>query len=150
MNDDLRHALRSLARTPGFTLLVSLMLAVGIGSAAAVFSLVNAVYFRPLPFHSTGPLAVIELFDRRSLCLHQCRAALTVNDLDGWTETLSAFDAVAVMTTYRGIVNGPDGLVIGQGAAVSANFMSLLGLRPMHGRLLDAPTIVPVRRMWWC
>lgn len=156
MKDDLSQALRALARTPGFSLLATVILAVGIGSGAAVFSLVNAVYLRPLPFHSTGALAVIELFDQRRLCLHECRAELTPNDVRDWAASLPALDALAAVTQYRATIADPEELVIGQGAAISPNLLSLLGLRPMLGRLLDesddrpgAPNVVILSHAFW-
>jgi putative ABC transport system permease protein len=132
------------------------MLVVGIGSGATVFSLINAVYFRPLPFRSTRALAVIDFFDRRRLCLHECRAELTVSDLENWTGSLPALDALALVAEYRAAIADPQEFVIGQGAAVSANLLSLLGLRPMIGRLLDAgddrlnaPNVVVLSYAFW-
>jgi putative ABC transport system permease protein len=138
MKTDFRHALRALARTPGFTLLATVSLAVGIGASTAVFSLVNAVYYRPLPFHPSGALVAMELFDGRKLCRHECRAELTAAELNDWTESLGAIDALAEIEQYRAVIVDRAGTAIGQGAAVSANFLSLLGVRPLLGRPFDA------------
>lgn len=138
MRDEVLHAIRSLARSPGFSLLAIGSLALGIGATTAVFSLLNAVYFRPLPFHPSGELAVIELFDDRTDCRAVCKGTMTARELGGWTESLQAIDALAALSPYRAVVSDHTGAAIGQGAAVSTNLMPLLGVRPDVGRLFDS------------
>jgi len=56
LRSDIRHALRGLARTPGFTLLSTLTIGLGLGATAAVFSVVNGVLLRPLPYEEPEEL----------------------------------------------------------------------------------------------
>ena len=56
---ELRTAVRSLARSPGFTIVAVLTLAVGIGANAAIFSIINTVLLRPLPFPDSGRIALV-------------------------------------------------------------------------------------------
>ena len=56
---DLRYALRTLSKTPGFVAIVILTLALGIGANVAIFTLVNAILLRPLPFHDSDRLFAV-------------------------------------------------------------------------------------------
>jgi putative ABC transport system permease protein len=135
MRNDIFHAVRALRRTPAFTLLAIGSLAVGIGASTAVFSLVNAVYFRSLPFHPAGELVVIELFDKRE---GAWQAEMTPGELGDWATSLGALDVLAAIDFYPAIVSDRTGTTMGEGAAVSANFLPLLGVRPSLGRMLDS------------
>ena len=56
---DIRHSMRAIARQPGFTILVVIMLAIGIGANTAIFSFVNGVLLQPLPFPAADRLVVL-------------------------------------------------------------------------------------------
>lgn len=130
---DLRYAVRSLARTPGLTLLVLLTLALGTGAATAIFSAVNEVMLRPLAFRDPGRLVMLwESNEERGW--HQVHAA-AANALD-WRERVSAFEDVALVTETVNSVAA----FAGSGAMpltitrLSGNALSLLGAPIYLGR----------------
>src|SRR5215469_12884604 len=129
---DLRYAMRRLGRSPGFTFATALILAVGIGSTTAVFSLVNAVLLRPLPFPESDRLVWVIQQDHS--LPGNAAEALSYPDYFDWR---------AQNHTLEGLASYRDGTVTMQlkgeserleVETVSANFFAVLGARPMLGR----------------
>src|SRR5262245_57343216 len=113
MLNDFKYALRAFARTPGFTLVAGLTLALGIGATTAVFSVVNAVLLRPLPFTAADRLVV----SRGSLA--------DLRDLSG---AVGSFEAEAMWATnvYNLDVGGETNQVLG--GQISRELLPLLGV----------------------
>ncbi len=126
---DLRYGLRMLAKNPGFTAVAVLTLALGIGANTAIFSVVNGVLLRPLPYPEPDRLARIY---ERSAQFNEMSVSYP-NFLD-WERMNRSF---AGMAAYRGeSFNFAD---TGQpeyipGAMVTANFFSVLDVKPLQGR----------------
>jgi putative ABC transport system permease protein len=118
--NDTRYALRTLARTPGFTATAILTLALGIGVTTAMFSVVKAVVLDPLPYRDPARLVVsrLSLPDYRDVQ----RASRSFEQTAFWGTNLYSIDA-----------GGEDRQVLG--AVVSHELLSLLGIAPAAGRL---------------
>jgi predicted permease len=132
---DVSHGLRMLARKPGFTLLVVLTLALGIGANSAVFSVVNAVLFRPLPYRNPDRL-VIPWGHAPKLGFEE--VPLSPPNFQDWKRQSSKFEGFAAFTPRQ--VN-----LIGDGepeqlnaATVTTDLFSVLGVRPALGRAFVA------------
>jgi putative ABC transport system permease protein len=131
---DIRYALRALGKSRGFTLTASLTLAIGIGSAVATFSIVNAVLLRPLPLEQPDRLALIEA--QGATDHHTVGASWTkfqtLRDVNHTFGGVSAW--VGRNFTYN------DGVtpVKVPGARVSASFFDVLGVVPQLGRTFRA------------
>jgi putative ABC transport system permease protein len=133
---DVRHAFRGLHRNRGFTLLAASTLALGIGANTAMYSVVNAVILRPLPYESSDRLGLIWTDDARRGLHQEETAYLTIQD---WRERSHAFSSIAFFHTGRltriNEVNGERSRSIG--ALVSGNLFSVLGVAPLHGRVIS-------------
>src|SRR5215471_5052967 len=116
---DLRYAIRTFLRTPGFTIVTVLTLALGIGATTAMFSVVNAVLLRPLPY--TAP-------DR----LVTTRGSLA--DLRDLQASSQSFDGIAFWASnlYNLRVNADVQQVLA--GQVSGNLLPILGVQPLLGR----------------
>lgn len=131
---DLRHALRLMRRRPGFSAVVVLTLALGIGANTAIFSLINAVLLRPLPYRDPGRLAMLWT-DDQAHDDHEGRVAL-VNFRD-WKAQNHSFQDMTVFsgqTFMLGSDGSPERL---RSARVPANFFPLLGVEPILGRVFS-------------
>ncbi len=129
--------LRGLARTPGFTVVVAAVLAVGIGGTTTVFSLVNGVLLRPLPYADPDRLVVIWTESPKAGYSLPAASALDVRDYRERATTFEGFamGAAGENTGAMGILGGPGGaperLEISR---VSSDFFPLLGVTPLLGR----------------
>ncbi len=89
---DLRYAARTFRRAPGFLLLTTLTIGVGVGANAAIFSIVNAVLLRPLPFGRPGDLVLVTDSDRRT---RQSNGDATPANFLDWRSRQHGFTALA-------------------------------------------------------
>src|SRR5947208_8227096 len=127
---DLRFALRMLRKTPGFTVVVVLTLALGIGVNTAIFSIVNGVLLQPLPYPRPEQLVVVA---RTAPRFDHPVPVSGPNFLD-WRARARQFQFLAGFDGRRFTVmfgNEPENML---GAAVSPNFLSLLEAAPILGR----------------
>jgi putative ABC transport system permease protein len=126
---DVRFAFRTLAKSPGFTAVVVLTLALGIGANTAIFSVVNAVLLRPLPF-----LAPDQLMSVVSMRRGNVPDNASYPDFADWRAQNHVFSEMAAYTTDNFTLTGQGEALHIQGADVSADLFSLLGVKPILGR----------------
>lgn len=131
----LRQAVRALARSPLFTLVATLTLAVGIGANVAVWSVVDAILLEPLPFREPDRLVGV-WHDAPGLGWEKANQApalyYTYRDLTETFEEMGMWDTEGVALTGGG---DPERLL---GMRVTDGTLPLLGVRPLHGRLFSA------------
>ena len=127
---DAKFAARMLANNPGFTAVAVVTLALGIGANTAIFSVVNAVLLRPLPF--SEPDALVMLYETETQKGWTSHTVAPGNYRD-WSEQNSAFTAMAAFrnANYNLTANGEPTRVVG--GRVSAGFFPLLGVAPSLG-----------------
>jgi putative ABC transport system permease protein len=128
LGQDLSYALRSLRRAPGFTAMVVFTLALGIGANSAIFSVVDAVLLRPLPFADAG--RVVNLAWGGSGHLQ----ALSSVKFQYWHDQARAFDAMATWRSLPGRIDGGGEVLAVRALAVSPDFFPVLGYVPALGR----------------
>ncbi|HEY9284271.1 MAG TPA: ABC transporter permease [Pyrinomonadaceae bacterium] len=129
---DLRYAVRVLAKNPGFAAVAVLTLALGIGANSAIFSVVNAVLLRPLPYPDSERLVLIN-HNYRKLDM---KAAVSAPGYAYYREHARSFSAVAAVAGWNVNLTGdgePERL---QGMTVTPNLFPLLGAAAAHGRVL--------------
>ena len=135
---DLRFGARTLRRNPGFAVIAVLTLALGIGANAAIFSVVNAVLLRPLPWHE--PDRAVMIWSRWTAFDKTWVSSGEVNDYRRRTRTL---DSVATWNDGQANLTGdgdPERVAVG---AVSANTFPTLGAAPFIGRTFTEQEDVP-------
>jgi putative ABC transport system permease protein len=130
---DVRFAFRTLARSPGFTAVAVLTLALGIGANTAIFSVMNATLFQPLPYSRPNQLVVVWGTQPNGCCYHGEIPFSAPNFLDFEEqnkvfETMGTFDEASF--TLTGVAN-PEHVRAG---SVTAGFFKALGVQPALGR----------------
>src|SRR5436190_3081788 len=133
---DLRYALRMLAKQPAFTFVVIITFALGIGANTAVFSVLNAVLLRPLPFHEPQKLVALGEYDIREKADPGTEInSISYLDYVDWRDRSEVYERVAVYTnqSVSTLTDGNQATHV-QGEAVSADLFPLLGVQPALGR----------------
>jgi predicted permease len=130
---DLRFATRQMAKRPGFTAIILLTMALGIGANAAIFSVLDAVLLRPLPYSKPdGLIKVWTRFTRIGAPNDQnWISAPEFRDLQQLNHSFSDLAALSGGSFNLGIKGSPQRVV---GAAVTPNLFSMLGVQPQFGR----------------
>lgn len=128
---DLRQAVRWLQASPGFALTAIATLAVGIGASTAVFSMVNAVLLRPLPFPDAERLALVYGVKPQE---GDGLLPLSQPDFEDFRAANRSFDRLAVWAPGRSTITGRGPAELVQFALVSADLLAVLGVAPAHGR----------------
>ena len=127
---DVKFALRQLRRSPGFTTVALLTLALGIGANTAIFSVVNSVLLRPLPFREPARLMML---DEKWLPRFSHFEA-TPQDFLAWKEQGRSFDQLGAFVNMGFNLSQGDRSERISGERVTANLPDLLGIKPMLGR----------------
>jgi putative ABC transport system permease protein len=129
--NDFRYAVRMLLKTPGFTIVAVLTLALGIGANSAIFSVVNGVLLRPLPL--SHPDQLVQLYESKEFPAGFTGSASAANVRD-WNEQNTVFSGLA---SYRyqdfalQTQQNPERLL---GVLATPNYFQVLGAQPLHGR----------------
>jgi putative ABC transport system permease protein len=130
--NDLRFAIRQLIKKPGFTIVVALTLALGIGANTAIFSVVNAVLLRPLPYTAAERIVY---FEGQNPSQGITDSNISLPDFQDWTSQSTAFSHTAFYWTGNAALAMPGGEPERvPRAGVKSTFFDLFGVRPILGR----------------
>ncbi len=149
---DLRYATRSLRKSPGFTTVAILTLALGIGANTAIFSVLEGVVLAPLPYDQPNRLVVVALYNRTL----KYATLLSYPDFLDWQRSSRSFDQIAAFLEQGFDLSSPGTPVHIDGKEVSSNFFGTLGVKLALGRELTpeedqrggAPSVVVSNRLW--
>lgn len=131
---DLRYGFRLLRKSPGFTLVCILVLAIAIGANSAIFSLVDAALLRPLPYRNSDEL--VRLWERPPGYEHNSVAPLNYAD---WSEQNRSFTVTAAIAgSSKTLTNAGTGAERITGQSVTHAFFDLFGVQPIAGRTFAA------------
>jgi predicted permease len=138
LGQDLRYAARTLGRSPGFTLVMVLTLALSIGATSAIVSVIEGVLLRPLPYHDPGRLVRIFTSNRT-----WPKFPMNPNDFHDFRERVHSFESFAAYTRNDLQLAGTGEAIRLSGFAVTADFFHVLGLKPAMGREFNRTEELP-------
>jgi putative ABC transport system permease protein len=148
---DIRYGVRGLLKHPGFTGIVVITLALGIGASTAIFSIVNSVVLRPLPYHTADRIVAIQELNAEGR-----RGQSTAANFFDWRAQQTVFEhlaAIKTTTTNLALSDHAERIDLAQ---TNANFFDVFGLSPQHGRLFiprdeqagHEPVVVVSNALW--
>ena len=150
---DIRYALRNLRKSPGFTLVAVVTLALGIGTNTTMFSVVENILIRPFPFTDPSRLAV--LYERQPKNEINRASPSYQNFLD-WQRQTKSFSALAAQTAQSAVLTDGEEPQRLLGGVVSWNLFPMLGVKPVLGRQIHededragAPGVVLIGHALW-
>jgi len=153
LSQDLRYGVRSLARNPGYTTIAVLTLALGIGANTAIFSVIDGVLLKPLPYRDGGSLVLLE---ESAPLQPNPRIGISIKELYDYRAQLETFDSLVEYHSMSFILlshGEPDRVATG---VVSANFFDVLGVQPLLGRTfvdadddLGAEPVLVLSNAYW-
>jgi predicted permease len=129
LSQDLRYALRTLGRSPGFTAIAVLTLALGIGANSAMFSVVEGVVLAPLPF--PHPDRLVFLWESRP---GVSQIDVSYPNFEDWQRTSRSFERMSALTIHNFDLTGAGAAEHLVGMRVSSAYLGTLGVRPALGR----------------
>src|SRR5438270_13242020 len=135
MMTDLRYGLRQLIKHPAFTIIAILTLALGIGANTAIFSVVNAVLLKPLPFPDPDQLIAIGMTDTRQKSQTDLNS-LSYPDFFDFRDQNRTLASSALYRTLSFALTSDEGATSIQGVKVSAEFFDVVGINARMGRAL--------------
>jgi predicted permease len=127
---DLRYALRQLRKSPGFSITAVLTLALGIGATTAMFTVIDAVLLRSLPYPHANRLVVARLFDAKG----QPANGATIPDIQEWQQRAHTLSAIAYVADIRQSMDARGGGEFISNVESSPNLFSVIGVQPQLGR----------------
>jgi putative ABC transport system permease protein len=139
---DVRYSLRRLKKSPAFTAIVIITLALGIGANTAIFSVVNTVLLRALPYREPGRLVSIEHFYPS---LHSMEAPVSSRGFRDYRDKTKSFESVAVEQQFGVNVTGAGDPERVPAVKVSGDWFHVLGVAPMLGRAIQRDDDQPGR-----
>ena len=149
---DLRYAVRTLSRTPGFTFLAVLTLTLGIGSVTIIYSVIHDVLLDPLPYPASDRFVNVFVTDVET----GRRRNLPAAEFLDFQEQSTVFEAVFGTRGESGVFTSGDSSELLRVVRVTPNFFDVMGLPPMLGRTLDmrdaqpdAPPVAVLRHRAW-
>ncbi|HEX2166136.1 MAG TPA: ABC transporter permease, partial [Longimicrobiales bacterium] len=134
LSGDVRYALRALRRNPGFTAVALLTLALGIGANSAMFSIVNGVLLRPLPYAEPDELVLLYQSTPRT---GEMLGGVSLEDMQDWRARTRSFSSIAGFASVPTILTGYGDPVELELSYVTGEFFDMLGVPVAHGRPLQ-------------
>lgn len=140
---DIRYAVRSLVRRPGFTAIALITLAIGIGGNSAIFSTINALLINPLPFRDVD--RVVAVWEKAP---GRARSEASIANYRDWRAQSQSLEHLSIYRSWNANLTGVQPPERIPGSVVSANFFEVAGVKPAIGRSFtpdeDQPNKAPV------